>query len=202
MELLSQFRCNGSDGYLAWIDHVLGIRETAHVDLSTLDYDYDFQVLDSPNEIRRIIEEKNAETGRARMVAGYCWDCSSKRDPAAWDVVLPEHDFRMRWNLTQHGSGWLAHPDSISEIGCIHTCQGPGARLRGRRDRRGPGSAGWRAGDAAGEAVEARPVDSGLQDLAAAGAGGGGRGGADDRPEYVSDVDDAWLEGVLCLRCG
>jgi hypothetical protein len=71
MELLSQFRCNGSDGYLAWIDHVLGIRETAHVDLSTLDYDYDFQVLDSPNEIRRIIEEKNAETGRARMVAGY-----------------------------------------------------------------------------------------------------------------------------------
>jgi hypothetical protein len=115
---------NGSDGYLAWIDHVLGIRETAHVDLSTLDYDYDFQVLDSPNEIRRIIEEKNAETGRARMVAGYCWDWSSKKDPAAWDVVLPEHDFRMRWNLTQHGSGWLAHPDSINEIGCIHTCQG------------------------------------------------------------------------------
>jgi uncharacterized protein len=30
----------------------------------------------------------------------------------------------MRWNLTEHGSGWLSHPDSISEIGCIHTCQG------------------------------------------------------------------------------
>jgi hypothetical protein len=44
------------------------------------------------------------------MVAGYCWDWLSKKDPAAWDVVLPEHDFRMRWNLTQHGSGWLAHP--------------------------------------------------------------------------------------------
>ena len=58
------------------------------------------------------------------MVAGYCWDWLSKKDPAAWDVVLPEHDFRMRWNLTQHGSGWLAHPESISEIGCIHTCQG------------------------------------------------------------------------------
>ena len=42
----------------------------------------------------------------------------------AWDVVLPEHDFSMRWNLTQHGSGWLAHPESIREIGCIHTCQG------------------------------------------------------------------------------
>jgi hypothetical protein len=124
MELLSQFRCNGSNGYLAWIDHVLGIRETAHTDLSTLDYDYDFRVLDSPNEVRRLIEAKNDGTGRARMVAGYCWDWLSKRDPAAWDVVIPEHDFRMRWNLQQHNPGWLAHPDGANEIGCIHTCQG------------------------------------------------------------------------------
>jgi hypothetical protein len=124
LRLESQFRCNGSDGYLAWIDHVLGIRETAHTDLSTLDHDYDFRVFHSPQEVRRLIEERNAETGSARMVAGYCWDWLSKKDPAAWDVVIPEHDFRMRWNLTQHGSGWLAHPDSISEIGCIHTCQG------------------------------------------------------------------------------
>ena len=58
------------------------------------------------------------------MVAGYCWDWRSKKDPRAWDVELPEHDFRMRWNLTKHGNGWLAHPDSIEEIGCIHTCQG------------------------------------------------------------------------------
>jgi len=124
LELLSQFRCNGSDGYLAWVDHVLGIRETAHVDLSTLDYDYDFQVFDSPSEVRRLIEARNDETGHARMVAGYCWRWKSKKDPASWDVVILEHDFRMRWNLTQHGSGWLAHPESINEIGCIHTCQG------------------------------------------------------------------------------
>lgn len=32
-ELASQFRCNGSDGYLAWLDHVLGIGQTAQVDL-------------------------------------------------------------------------------------------------------------------------------------------------------------------------
>ena len=30
MELVSQFRCNGSDGYLAWIDHTLEIRRTAN----------------------------------------------------------------------------------------------------------------------------------------------------------------------------
>lgn len=124
MALLSQFRCNGSDGYISWIDHVLGIRETAHTDLSTLDFDYDFRVLNSPNEVRRLIEERNRDTNRSRMVAGYCWDWRSRKKPEAWDVEIPEHDFRMRWNLTEHGSGWLAHPDSISEIGCIHTCQG------------------------------------------------------------------------------
>ncbi|MBT4435941.1 MAG: DUF2075 domain-containing protein, partial [Gemmatimonadales bacterium] len=119
MELVSQFRCNGSDGYLAWVDHALEIRDTAHVDLSTLDYDYDFRVFDSPNEVRDLIEARHGEDHTARMVAGYCWDWSSKKDSAAWDVEIPEHDFRMRWNLTQHGSGWLAHPESISEIGCI-----------------------------------------------------------------------------------
>jgi len=124
MHLLSQFRCNGSDGYVSWIDHVLGIRETAHADLGSLDYDYDFRVLDSPVEVRALIEEKNRDANRSRMVAGYCWDWRSKKDADAWDVEIPEHDFRMRWNLTEHGSGWLAHPESISEIGCIHTCQG------------------------------------------------------------------------------
>lgn len=28
-----------------------------------LDYDYDFRVFDSPNELRRIIEARNDETG-------------------------------------------------------------------------------------------------------------------------------------------
>jgi hypothetical protein len=42
----------------------------------------------------------------------------------------------MRWNLTQHGSGWLAHPDSINEIGCIHVyggCGGAGVVTGGNR---------------------------------------------------------------------
>jgi len=30
LPLSSQFRCNGSDGYLAWVDNALQIRETAH----------------------------------------------------------------------------------------------------------------------------------------------------------------------------
>ena len=30
----------------------------------------------------------------------------------------------MRWNLETDGSLWIVSPDSVNEIGCIHTCQG------------------------------------------------------------------------------
>lgn len=41
---------------------MLQLRETAHTDLSTLDFDYDFRVVDSPNESRERIEALNEET--------------------------------------------------------------------------------------------------------------------------------------------
>lgn len=122
LELQSQFRCNGSDGYLAWVDHVLQIRETANPDLSGADYD--FRVFDSPTALRDAIFEANEASGNSRLVAGYCWPWNSKKDPQAMDIVLPEFDFAMRWNLTSDGSLWLVKPDSIHEVGCIHTCQG------------------------------------------------------------------------------
>ncbi|WP_417514716.1 DNA/RNA helicase domain-containing protein [Marinobacter sp.] len=122
LELSSQFRCNGSDGYLAWVDHVLQIRETANTTLDGVDYD--FRVFDDPNELRNFIEKKNRRANKARLVAGYCWDWNSKKDPARFDIEFPEYDFKARWNLDKHGSKWLIVEDSVSEIGCIHTCQG------------------------------------------------------------------------------
>lgn len=123
MALKSQFRCNGSDGYLAWLDNILGIRETANYDFSP--EDFDFKIFDNPNELRTAIEEKNQIYNKSRMVAGYCWDwITKKKDPNGYDVVIPQYGFKMRWNLTTDGSTWIIAPDSINEIGCIHTCQG------------------------------------------------------------------------------
>lgn len=124
MELQSQFRCNGSDGYMAWLDHVLQIRETANEDLEGIDFD--FRVFDDPNEMIRLIEEKNAERNRARAVAGYCWDWITKKHERIheYDIVFEEHGFRRRWNLDKDGSLWIRMPDSVNEVGCIHTCQG------------------------------------------------------------------------------
>ncbi len=122
LKLESQFRCNGSDGYLAWVDNALQIRDTANRTLKGIDYD--FQVFDSPNDLRDCIVERNRAANKARMVAGYCWDWKGKKNPTIEDVVIPEHGFAMRWNLDEDGPSWIIAPDSVNEIGCIHTSQG------------------------------------------------------------------------------
>jgi DUF2075 family protein len=58
------------------------------------------------------------------VVANYCWDWKSKSDSKARDVVIPEHRFGTQWNLTDDGSLWIVAPESVHQIGCIHTCQG------------------------------------------------------------------------------
>ena len=122
LKLSSQFRCGGSDGYLAWLDNVMGVRETANRMLDP--EEFDFQVFDSPQSLRHEITEKNRINNKARLVAGYCWDWKSKQDSRADDVVISEYGFAMQWNLTKDGGLWIAAKDSVRQIGCIHTCQG------------------------------------------------------------------------------
>ncbi|MBO9715975.1 MAG: DUF2075 domain-containing protein, partial [Pseudoxanthomonas sp.] len=122
LELASQFRCAGSDGYIAWLDNFLGIRETANADF---DRDsFDFRIVNSPVELHALIREKNRLNNKARVVAGYCWDWKSKANPDAWDIEFPEHGYKAQWNLSQDGSLWIIAPESVEQVGCIHTCQG------------------------------------------------------------------------------
>lgn len=120
-ELTTQFRCNGSDGYLAWLDNVLQIRDTANTTLEGIDFD--FRIIDNPNELRNIIFKNNKLNNKARLVAGYCWDWLSRRDKKKNDIIIPEYDFQMRWNLGTTNT-WAIDKDSVNEVGCIHTSQG------------------------------------------------------------------------------
>ena len=122
-DLDSQFRCNGSDGYIAWLDRVLDIKDTANFDIDG--FDYDFRVLDDPNEVRRLIEKKNRTNNKSRIVAGYCWNWISegKNNSDVHDIEISEYNFGMSWNLG-NSSTWAIDSESINEVGCIHTCQG------------------------------------------------------------------------------
>jgi DUF2075 family protein len=123
LELSSQFRCNGSDGYLSWLDDVLEIRETGNFD--GFDFDYDYKVFDDPSELKKAIEYKNNINNKSRLVAGYCYEWISK-GKGNWDkhdIEFSEYDFKMKWNLSSSNT-WAIDKDSVSECGCIHTCQG------------------------------------------------------------------------------
>lgn len=119
-ELPSQFRCNGSDGYLSWVDNSLQIKETANEEIKEIDYD--FQVIDNPKIIHEKIKEKNKINNKSRMLAGYCWNWISKVNPQVKDILIG--DYSATWNLNDHGQAWIIHPKSVNEVGCIHTCQG------------------------------------------------------------------------------
>lgn len=117
--LASQFRCSGSDGYLAWLDNVLRVRETANKALDRRTYE--FEVFDSPTTLHQAIMARN-DTNSARVVAGYCWPWRSKKNPLDMDIVIG--DYQRQWNLGTDGSLWIVAKNSVDQVGCIHTCQG------------------------------------------------------------------------------
>jgi DUF2075 family protein len=122
MELVSQFRCNGSDDYMAWLDGTLGVQE--NVDNYFTKEGFDFQIFDSPTALHAEIRKKNEVNNKSRVVAGYCWNWASKKDSKAFDIVMPEYGYKAQWNLSEYGNKWIMDPKSVDEVGCIHTCQG------------------------------------------------------------------------------
>ncbi len=122
MELASQFRCNGSNGYLAWLDHILQIRDTANYDMEGIDYE--IRIFDSPKEMQELIVDKNRiSKNKARILAGYCWDWKKEgvNDTSVHDIIID--DFEISWNL-KNTTTFAIDDDSINEAGCIHTSQG------------------------------------------------------------------------------
>ena len=121
MELVSQFRCNGSNGYLAWLDDLLEIRETANYNLDGLDFEV--TLCDDPEDVRKFILEKNRVSANgARILAGYCWEWkkATQKDPDYHDIKIG--DFEISWNLAD--SIYATSDTSVNEAGCIHTTQG------------------------------------------------------------------------------
>ena len=120
-KLVSQFRCNGSDAYIQFVDNLLQRGgETLNAPLSELNYD--FRIFDSASQMRDALREKNAVNNKARIVAGYCYDWNVKNRRGDVDISLPG-GFQAKWNL-ENDKIWAINPRSFEEVGCIHTAQG------------------------------------------------------------------------------
>ncbi|AOM83534.1 DNA/RNA helicase domain-containing protein [Salisediminibacterium beveridgei] len=92
VELDSQFRCGGSGNFLEWLDNVL-FEQGKDI---PLEGDFDFQLVDSPNELYdKVVEEKDG-----RLVAGYAWEWNKElvNGELPKDVAIEAADFAMPWN--------------------------------------------------------------------------------------------------------
>ena len=121
INLVSQFRCNGSDGYLAFLDNMLEIRPTANYDY---DIDYDVELFNDPNKMRDKLRELNKTNNKSRMLAGYCYNWITKKDMHSdlFDIEL-ENNFKAKWNFGNTAT-WAIDENSFDQVGCIHTSQG------------------------------------------------------------------------------
>ena len=120
LKLSSQFRCNGSDAYLAFLDNLLEIRETANTSLDNINYD--IKIFDNPKLMMDELRDKNAVNNKTRVLAGYCYDWISKKDKTKFDIIIGD-DFKAQWNFS-NTTTWAIDEDSFEQVGCIHTCQG------------------------------------------------------------------------------
>ena len=132
-ELETQFRCGGSDAFVGWVDNTLEIDATPFV-LWDPKEEFDFQVVDTPQELEAMIRNKAAEGYSARLTAGFCWAWSDPDEDGTLvhDVVVG--DWSMPWNAKAEtrrlapgipkSNYWASDPGGLEQVGCIYTAQG------------------------------------------------------------------------------
>ena len=118
LKLTSQFRCNGSDGYIAFLDDALQLRHTANRDY--FDLDYDIRIFDDACAMRETLRTYNGNN-KARMIAGYCYPWVSDKDKSLVDIRLPG-GFEAQWNFETNS--FATDEASFDQVGCIHSTQG------------------------------------------------------------------------------
>ena len=70
VDLIAQFKCAGAEGFLNWIEHTLGISETANFD-GWDQKTFEFKLVDDPNALKYLIDLRIEQGFKARLQAGY-----------------------------------------------------------------------------------------------------------------------------------
>ena len=95
---------------------------------------YDLKIFDDVNKMVEDIKAKDKEFGLCRNIAGYAWKWNSKGKGVAFDQVktkqvvdsgiydLEIDGYKYIWN--SKATDWINSPNSVNEIGSIHTTQG------------------------------------------------------------------------------
>jgi len=117
--LKSQFRVKGGNGYVQYIGDLLScnLKPSQNFFRSK---DYEFVLFDSIEAMVKQIEFRDAESGLARLIAGYSWPWISKNDKSVFDIKIG--DSQLQWNSVS--DDFINSKNALKEVGCIHTTQG------------------------------------------------------------------------------
>jgi hypothetical protein len=132
-KLEAQFRSNGSDSFIQWVDNTLELARTPQV-LWPMDDEFDFRIVPSVQELDRLIRLRASEGATARLTAGFCWPWS---DPDANGNLVEDvrvGEWAMPWNAQANAGKlapgipksdfWASDPKGIEQVGCVYTAQG------------------------------------------------------------------------------
>ena len=133
-ELTAQFRCNGCDEYMKWLDHILYNEPVNSVfNLN----DFDLRIFDDIKDMYdKLVEQNDVEGRDARLMAGFCWPWSTNVVDGDLVKDVQIGDFAMPWEtsdrvpyakLTKKYPKWFEwayKPLGIEQVGCIYTAQG------------------------------------------------------------------------------
>ncbi len=118
-QLKSQFRVNGGNGYVEYINKLLDC-SLLTTQPKYASKDYEFVLFENINHFLNELKLREEENGLSRMIAGYSWEWISKNDKEAFDIEI--ENVKLRWNGTN--IDWINTENAIEEVGCIHTTQG------------------------------------------------------------------------------
>ena len=131
ISLDDQFRCGGSEVYVAWIKQLLGL-QPGGVTQWVCDPGFTVEVVDSPFEMEMALRSYQEDGYSARIAAGYCWPWSDPRPDGTLvsDVVIG--DWAKPWNLKGDRSIggapaaalWATDSAGFGQVGCVYTAQG------------------------------------------------------------------------------
>ena len=140
-ELTTQFRCVGADRFVKWVDYVL-FNEKNNEEIMKLDQeDFDFQIIDTPQELEQKIRNLNLQDSEpkqtARLIAGWCWDWKDETDENGdlkkevqigdwampWETKAnPSKEYKKKY--ARSADFWAKDPQGINQVGCIYSAQG------------------------------------------------------------------------------
>ncbi len=133
-ELETQFRLAGSTAFLTWVDHTLGLDDTATPIWDADKETFDFQIVDSVEQLDAMIRSKADEGHSARLTAGFCWPWSDPELDGSLVTDVKVGAWQMPWNARPEAGRlapgippsnfWASDPNGINQVGCVYTAQG------------------------------------------------------------------------------